>query len=188
LPCCAPLRASDLYRADQHSYLLYPDRRLAFVSRPHTLKGRPPLKDPSLSWPTERGQWHFQAEPAQRQRRCQTSRPSPTDEDTRRAVLELWEATFRHGEFTGRSGTFFAFEGLGSIYWHMVVKLLLAAQECHREAIREGSDPDVTKALAEAYDEVRQGLGFCKTPDAYGAFRPIRIRIPRGIVAPNSRA
>jgi len=93
-------------------------------------------------------------------------------------VLELWEPLFRHGEFTGRSGTFFAFEGLGSIYWHMVVKLLLAAQECHREAIREGSDPDVTKALAEAYDEVRQGLGFAKRRMLMARSRPIRIRIP----------
>ena len=36
---------------------------------------------------------------------------------------------FDHKSFTGRSGTFFGYEGLGSIYWHMVSKLLVAAQE-----------------------------------------------------------
>src|SRR5690606_37600916 len=41
-------------------------------------------------------------------------------------VQALFEKTFHHSEFTGRSGTFFAYEGLGSVYWHMVAKLLLA--------------------------------------------------------------
>ena len=164
------LRASALYRADQHSYLLYPDRDLpSFLAR-NTLKGHPPLKDPSLFVGDEHGQWHFQADLRSASDVAKRLDLLETDEDTRKAVLDLWEATFSHSEFTGRSGTFFAFEGLGSIYWHMVVKLLLAAQESHREALREGSDLVVTKALAEAYDDVRQGLGFCKTPDAYGAF------------------
>ena len=44
-------------------------------------------------------------------------------------VLGLYERLFDHQSFTGRSGTFFAYEGLGSIYWHMVSKLLLAVQE-----------------------------------------------------------
>ena len=34
-------------------------------------------------------------------------------------------------EFTGRSGSFFAYEGLGSIYWHMVSKLLLAVRSAY---------------------------------------------------------
>ena len=36
---------------------------------------------------------------------------------------------FDHQSFTGRSGSFFKYEGLGSIYWHMVSKLLVAVQE-----------------------------------------------------------
>jgi hypothetical protein len=164
------LRASALYRADQHSYLLYPDRELpSFLSR-NTLTGAPPLNDPSIFVADEQEQWHFQADLRSASDVAKRLDRLQADDDTRKAVLELWEATFSHSEFTGRSGTFFAFEGLGSIYWHMVVKLLLAVQECHREALRKGSDPEVTKALAEAYDDVRQGLGFCKTPDAYGAF------------------
>ncbi len=52
----------------------------------------------------------------------------------RAGVLELWEQVFHHRSFTGRSGAMFAFEGLGSIYWHMVAKLLLALQEIHTQA------------------------------------------------------
>ena len=81
------------------------------------------------------------------------------------AVAGLWEAVFAHREFTGRSGSFFAFEGLGSIYWHMVAKLLLAVQECHG---RSAGEP--RGRLASAYHGVRDGLGFRKTAAEYGAF------------------
>ena len=47
----------------------------------------------------------------------------------RAELLDIFEEVFTHAEFTGRSGSFFAYEGLGSIYWHMVSKLLLAVQE-----------------------------------------------------------
>ena len=42
-------------------------------------------------------------------------------------ILEIFERVFDHKSFTGRSGTFYGYEGLGSIYWHMVSKLLLAS-------------------------------------------------------------
>ena len=64
----------------------------------------------------------------------------------------------------------FAFEGLGSIYWHMIAKLLLAAEECHRAAILSGASRDVVDGLREAYYDIRRGLGFTKTPEVYGAF------------------
>ncbi len=54
----------------------------------------------------------------------------------------LFENIFNHDEFTGRSGTFFAYEGLGSIYWHMVSKLLLAVQETIRRTSGECIHPD----------------------------------------------
>ncbi|UCC53517.1 MAG: hypothetical protein JSV68_06005, partial [Anaerolineaceae bacterium] len=85
-------------------------------------------------------------------------------------ILGLFETTFNHRAFTGRSGTFFAYEGLGSVYWHMVSKLLLAAQECYQQAEDEGAEPDVAAALATAYYDIRQGLGFNKSPAEYGAF------------------
>ena len=82
----------------------------------------------------------------------------------------LYEKTFNHHSFTGRSGTFFAYEGLGSIYWHMVSKLLLAIQENVFRAIRFNSDPKIVSALIDSYYDVRSGIGFNKTPSLYGAF------------------
>jgi hypothetical protein len=73
---------------------------------------------------------------------------------------------FRHREFTGRSGTFFAYEGLGSVYWHMVGKLLLAVQET---TLRTTDEP-TREALRARYRDIRQGLGFNKAPAEYGAF------------------
>jgi hypothetical protein len=78
----------------------------------------------------------------------------------------LFESVFRHAEFTGRSGTFFGYEGLGSIYWHMVSKLLLSVQET---LIRTRSEPSLKK-LMDRYADIRKGLSFNKSPDVYGAF------------------
>ncbi len=160
------LRGSDLFRADQHSYLLYPDRSLTPYLERNTLHGDPPTTDPALFTRDRTGEWHFQADlstVADVEGRLQLIEAAPA---VRAAVLELWRTTFAHDEFTGRSGTFFMFEGLGSVYWHMIAKLLLAVQGCHRRAV----DPGAAAALAEIYDHIRDGLGFRKTPDAYGAF------------------
>ncbi|MGN0739415.1 MAG: hypothetical protein ACI4LX_04510 [Treponema sp.] len=89
------------------------------------------------------------------------------DEIQKEKILALYESAFHHSSFTGRSGTFYAYEGLGSIYWHMVSKLLLAVQENFDSA----KDESAEKAeLAKAYYEIRNGLGFNKTPELYGAF------------------
>ena len=60
-----------------------------------------------------------------------------------RLVLDLFERLFDHQSFTGRSGTFFGYEGLGCIYWHMVSKLLLAAQETFFRAADAGASATV---------------------------------------------
>jgi hypothetical protein len=85
-------------------------------------------------------------------------------------VLGIFEKVFNHKAFTGRSGTFFAFEGLGSIYWHMVSKLLLAAQECCWQALEAGADAVTIGKLLEHYYEIEAGIGVHKTPELYGAF------------------
>ena len=87
-------------------------------------------------------------------------------QDESAKIESLFEDTFHHDEFTGRSGTFFAYEGLGSIYWHMVSKLLLAVQET---ILRTRSEPSAG-ALIEIYADIRKGQSFNKTPDVYGAF------------------
>ena len=86
------------------------------------------------------------------------------------SLLHVFEDLFDHKSFTGRSGTFFGFEGLGSIYWHMVSKLALAVQEVLWESIHKQSDSGVIASLKKHYYEVVDGIGAHKTPKAYGAF------------------
>ncbi|WP_374657271.1 hypothetical protein [Inhella sp.] len=83
-------------------------------------------------------------------------------------LAEAYERVLRHHEFTGRSGTMFAYEGLGCIYWHMVAKLLLAVQERVFEAFDSGA-PELAELVAH-YRRVRDGLGYRKTVAEYGAF------------------
>ncbi|MCB0043043.1 MAG: hypothetical protein KDE23_25325, partial [Caldilinea sp.] len=182
------LRQSDLYRADQHSYMLYPNRRLpgfleknrapaAQVADSRLVTALTAANDRRLLICDQAGVYHFNGDfrnAGDVARVLDELAQEPayaSDALAERAVmLELFEAMFDHRAFTGRSGTFFAYEGLGSIYWHMVSKLLLAAQECYQKAVAEGADESVTSALASAYYDIRQGLGFNKKPAEYGAF------------------
>ena len=84
--------------------------------------------------------------------------------------MQVFENVFNHKAFTGRSGTFFAFEGLGSIYWHMVSKLHLAVLEVIEKAHNDNEDVSVIKALSIHYDEIGKGIGVHKKPEVYGAF------------------
>ncbi len=86
------------------------------------------------------------------------------------AVLALFETVFRHESFTGRSGTMYGYEGLGCIYWHMVAKLLLAVQETQLRAQDSGEPEAVRVALAKMYHRVRSGIGYEKTVTEYEAF------------------
>jgi hypothetical protein len=64
----------------------------------------------------------------------------------------------------------YGYEGLGCVYWHMVAKLLLAVQEIALRADLDGEPVDVRGDLANAYYRIREGLGFRKSPEDYGAF------------------
>ena len=182
------LAASDLYRADQHSYMLYPDRTIQpFLARntlPKDWAARAPLlpdlvaaANSDIVTLDEEGCAHFQADLtnagdlADRLNRLEKN-PRFTEAVARdRSVLaDIWEEVFEHSTFLGRSGTMFAFEGLGSIYWHMVAKLLLAVQENYQRALQSDAKPAVVQALADVYYDVRSGLGFTKNPQVYGAF------------------
>jgi hypothetical protein len=182
------LRGSELFRADQHSYLLYPDRPVApFLARntqPPDWRERVPALaawvdqgDRTLITTDANGAAHFNGDltnastlQARVNRLLQNGAPADAVNRERTALGELWEEVFQHCAFTGRSGSMFAFEGLGSIYWHMIAKLLLAAGECHRAAIAGGAAPEIISGLRDAYYDIRRGLGFTKTPEVYGAF------------------
>jgi hypothetical protein len=91
-------------------------------------------------------------------------------EAARKPLLALYETVFNHQAFTGRSGGMFGFEGLGCIYWHMVSKLLLAVQENFFAALDQAADESDCQQLGDLYYQVRQGIGFNKSPADYGAF------------------
>ncbi len=141
------LRHSPLYRPDQHSYILYPDRKLpgflekncltlSQVSHLALVSELVKAQDKTLLIRDESGNYHFNGQFHNIKdvgRSLDALRSQPQYSDLVKAeaaqIEALFEAVFHHDEFTGRSGTFFAYEGLGSIYWHMVSKLLLAVQE-----------------------------------------------------------
>ncbi|MBN1872709.1 MAG: hypothetical protein JXA33_00640 [Anaerolineae bacterium] len=182
------LRASALYRADQHSYILYPDRDLPGFLRKNTIPAEDVADlslvaalvargDSSLIIKDENEVYHFNGRfrndrdvKAALAELAQQPKYAPLVEAESDTLLALFEKTFNHSAFTGRSGTFFAYEGLGSIYWHMVSKLLLATQETCFRAVARGEAREIVAALAECYYDIRQGLGFNKTPAVYGAF------------------
>ncbi|MFN9864320.1 MAG: hypothetical protein ACK55U_13035, partial [Bacteroidota bacterium] len=93
-----------------------------------------------------------------------------TTEAQKNEVLAIFEKVFNHKAFTGRSGTFFGYEGLGSIYWHMVSKLQLAVQECCVKAIDDHASDVIVGKLLEHYYEINEGIGVHKSPTLYGAF------------------
>ncbi|NIM92592.1 MAG: hypothetical protein GTO18_02610 [Anaerolineales bacterium] len=181
------LRESALYRADQNSYILYPDRDLPSFMVKNLI---PPEQaweidlvqvlvsdnERSLIVQDENGDFHFNGifrnasdvQQALEHLGRQESYSSLVEADGEK-ILALFEEVFHHESFTGRSGRFFAYEGLGSIYWHMVSKLLLAAQENFLLAIEQDTEPETIKDLAECYYDIRKGLGFNKSPKVYGA-------------------
>lgn len=180
------LEKSDLYRPDQDSYLLYPnqpekkfseknqipqewarnnsiarrvidaggcqllcqneDGGLHFAS---DLRNDADLNAKIDGWNNTENQWEF------------------TQED-RRKLSNLWEAVFCHETFSGRATNFYAYEGLGSIYWHMVSKLVYAvAQQIQTRQFRGES---VVPELKEHFFKIRNGVWKSKTVRSYGAF------------------
>ncbi len=184
----AVMRDSSLYRKDQNSYLLYPDRDIASFLDRNTLPPDWEARAPGLAASIITGSralvcldddGHAHFHPDLTNARDLQSRISELASEPVwgnllvaecDAILELWEQVFRHRSFTGRSGAMFAFEGLGSIYWHMVAKLLLALQEVHSQSVENGTDEEETLLLAATYRDVRDGLGFSKSSKTYGAF------------------
>ncbi|MBI4929000.1 MAG: hypothetical protein HY835_14630 [Anaerolineae bacterium] len=178
------MRHSQLYRADQHTYILYPDRKIlpfleknritpAQVSDLALVAELVKAQDRTLIVRDEDGDYHFSGHIRNMKdvnRSLDALRRQAPFADLVKAegsqIEALFEAVFRHNEFTGRSGTFFAYEGLGSIYWHMVSKLLLAVQETILRTRHEST----FGALLEKYADIRKGQCFNKPPDVYGAF------------------
>ena len=174
------LFSSELYRADQGSFLLYPAaRRAAFLDRntvpPAVMEQHPELRalvgkgSSGVLDVDATGAVHFRPGLANAQDLDAALEVIGTDAAVREQIRTVYEELFDHHAFTGRSGGMYGYEGLGSIYWHMVAKLLLAIQERYlAEVARDGSE-DTIEGLATAYRRVRDGLGFRKDPATFGA-------------------
>ena len=173
------LFASPLYRADQDSFLLYPvPDRASFLDRntvAEDQEARHPVLTELARGPAgilqrdASGRLHFRADltNAAALRAALEAAGCPPEEQA--VVQEVYEELFDHHAFTGRSGGMHGYEGIGSIYWHMVAKLLLAVQERAIE-VEDGGDVALHDRLVAAYRRLRDGLGFRKDPATYGAF------------------
>lgn len=178
------MRQSALYREDQRSYMLYPARKRASFLDMNT------LPEEALSLPIVQrllahhatdiltqdciGKVHFSANFNNADfllRAIQKSSEDITPEETEQ-LLDLYEQLFNHHAFTGRSGTFYKYEGLGCIYWHMVSKLLLAVGECigNIGVPIPDSRQIAFERLCAHYRAIREGIGSHKTPAEYGSF------------------
>jgi hypothetical protein len=177
---------SDIYRDDQKSFMLYPDRKLpSFLEKNQVSRDkveRIPLlvsmltnHDQRLILADENQAYRFNPELTNSKMLAAQLEPLKQQygsevDVAKESLLELYEEVFNHQAFTGRSGGMFGFEGLGCIYWHMVSKLLLAVKESFFAAIDNDAKLSERNQLAELYYKVRQGIGFNKTPEEYGAF------------------
>ena len=180
------LKNSALFRPDQYSYILYPDKNLPrFTDKNNISRSKVESSkllstlvadnNRSLIEKDVNGNYHFNGSFNNATNVTQALNDLPekyqdlvTTES--QYVLNVFEEIFDHKSFTGRSGTFFGYEGLGSIYWHMVSKLLLAVQENCLLAINTTNDEVLIGKLLEHYYEIAAGIGVHKSPELYGAF------------------
>ena len=178
------IRNSQLYQPGQQSFILYPDREIpGFVEKnsikPSQVDNLPLVSalcnahDNTLIIRDEDGDYHFNGRirninDVNRSLEALKRQPQFVEliETDAEKVRQLFESVFHHAQFTGRSGTFFAYEGLGSVYWHMVSKLVLAVQE---SALKAGEE-SIIRDLIQKYLDIQKGQGFNKSPEEYGAF------------------
>lgn len=182
------LRASDLYREDLETYLLYPDRDLPGLSERGRIMEAAASSDPLIEALLASGDTTVIQPPrgdssalrfgpdmhsVESLRSALAALPEelqPLVERQRETLEGYYESAFQHASFTGRSGSFFGYEGLGCTYWHMVSKLALAVQETLLRASDAGEAEDVLDALRSHYRAIRAGIGAQSSPERYGAF------------------
>lgn len=181
------LKSSALFREDQYSYLLYPNKKLKGFMVKNVVDSEKVEQSRLLQKLLEDGQnhiiekdvngnYHFNGNfnnsksLLQALNELDAHNYGALREMDKDYLLQVFEDTFNHKAFTGRSGTFFGYEGLGSIYWHMVSKLLYAVQEVVIEAKSKNEKKAIVDRLTEHYYEINEGIGVHKSAQLYGAF------------------
>jgi hypothetical protein len=176
------LRHSSIYRKDQDSYMLYPNRELPKFLEKNVIPEASVMASSILKEEVKLGHTRFIQKDVYEKyhfngrfrngydiEAALKATKEYKDEDIKQ-VKELFSELFNHRAFTGRSGTFYKYEGLGSIYWHMVSKLVLATQENFEDVYtKQGLNKDA-QALLKGYRSSKAGLGLEKSPELYGSF------------------
>ncbi len=181
------LKSSALFRPDQYSYILYPNKELPRFNDKNNIASKMVqkselfqqlLKDGNTQIIQKDilGNYHFNGNFNNANSLKMALSQLPEDkyqtliEKDTELALAIFEEIFNHKSFTGRSGTFFGYEGLGSIYWHMVSKLLLSVQETCLTAVSNKESEVTIGKLLDHYYEINEGIGVHKSPELYGAF------------------
>jgi hypothetical protein len=179
------LRKSSMYRKGQNSFTLYPDRDLPLfldkniipekeLKKSGILKSLLKEGNDGILLKDEVGLVHFNSifnnANALKVSLVKLSRDTPISEAEINEIIDIYEKVFDHQSFTGRSGTFFKYEGLGCIYWHMVSKLLLCTGELIQKESENGTSPGIIKRLVKHYRDIQDGIGLHKNPEDYGGF------------------
>jgi len=181
------LKNSKLFREDQYSYILYPNKDLpgflqknnvpkASVEKSELVNQLIAAKNTSIIVEDINGDYHFNGnfknngDLKDALAELSSTKHADLAKKDGDYLLKVFEEIFNHKAFTGRSGTFFGYEGLGSIYWHMVSKLQLAVQECCLQAVDKGATSATIGRMLDHYYEINAGIGVHKPPTLYGAF------------------
>ena len=181
------MKNSALFRHDQYSYLLYPNKQLPKFLQKNKIPNEAIQKlniveqllssgDKSIIEKDIKGEYHFNGnlknadDLSKALEALDKTKYADYLHKEKTTLFEIYEAVFDHKSFTGRSGTFYGYEGLGSIYWHMISKLQLAVQEVCLQAIENGESDETIGKLLEHYYEINAGVGVHKSPELYGAF------------------
>ena len=176
------LPSSELRSKRHPTYLLYPDRELprfgemnriddSQVQSISTLTLMIAEADERLVYQDEVGIWRFHDSLVNDYAlTARLDEIGGVSDEERIQIAELYEKTFNHHSFTGRSGSMFGYEGLGCVYWHMVSKLMLAAQEVAVDVVKSESSEELKRRAIAVYYSIQRGLGFRQKPKQYGAF------------------
>jgi len=183
------LFSSSLYRADMKSFILYPEKEITPFLKKNIIEPEHLKKSVLLSKMVDQkntlivekdfdGNFRFNPKFRNTSDLFYALKQLPKSktkdisfEEELEYISKVYELVFNHRNFTGRSGTMFSYEGIGSIYWHMISKLLLATQEKFFLAKNNKSFEDnIIQSLGYYYYKIKDGLSAAKTPKEYGAF------------------
>jgi hypothetical protein len=179
---------SDLYREDMNSFILYPKKDVTPFLNKNIIPSKNISKSKLLTAMLQKDDNSFIEQDAEGVVRFRPEFTNSFDlqakliklrnsdnyeslvNEESNLILQIYEDVFDHRNYTGRSGTMFSYEGIGSIYWHMVSKLLLAVQEIYFTAVHLDEPEEKVKKIGHLYYDIREGLSAGKSSEEYGAF------------------